>query len=526
MTSSNLFNFLHQNLNIDIFSFLPPLILFLTFLYKYLLNSNKTQNLPSSPPKLPIIGNLHQLGKLPHRTLRSLANKYGEIMLLHFGNRPTLVISSAKSAEQIMKTHDLIFANRPKLRFIHRIFYDGKEIAFNSYCAKWRHMKSICVLQLLSNKKVKSFRHVREQEIDLMINKIKNKIGKVVNLSEMFLSLSNDLLCRAALGRKYTDKYGNGADFQNLFKDMIEVMGAVSVGDYIPFLGWIDILSGMEGRVDKVSKRFDDFMEEIVEERMSRMDQNQAFDGNQMDNDYIEENDKDFVHILVQLHREDPQALTRVDIKAIILDMFSAGTETTATTLEWIMIELLRHPSVMKNLQEEVRSISKNNKKVIEDDLENMIYLNAVINETFRLHPPLPLLIFRESSDNVKIDKYDINPKTQVIINAWAIQRDPNVWKDDAEDFKPERFLTNSSSVDVKGQHFELIPFGAGRRGCPGVSYGLTNIKFALASLIYEFNWALPEDREGNTFDVAESGGFTVRPQNPPMIIPSTTLFM
>lgn len=182
------------------------------------------------------------------------------------------------------------------------------------------------------------------------------------------------------------------------------------------------------------------------------------------------------------------------------------------------MTELLRHPKKMKKLQEEVRDIVKTKTKtktrVTESELANINYLKAVIKETLRLHPPVPLSGYRESSQHVKIDKYEIRAKTQVIVNAWAIQRDPRFWED-PENFHPERFLNNS--IDFRGQHFQFIPFGAGRRGCPGVSLGIITIQLVLASLVYQFNWSLPNGE--TTLDTAERWGVSVRRRTPLILV-------
>lgn len=197
-------------------------------------------------------------------------------------------------------------------------------------------------------------------------------------------------------------------------------------------------------------------------------------------------------------------------------DMFVAGSDTTFTLLEWTMTELLRHPKVMKKLQDEVRGVTKGKSMVAEDDLEKMKYLKAVIKELLRLHPPLPLLIFREPSQDVKLNGCEIAAKTQVIINAWAIQRDQNYW-DEPDKFLPERFLT--SSVDFKGQDFQMIPFGAGRRGCPGIPFALVNIELKIANLLYSFDWKLANGPEDVTFEVPESPGITVNRRDPLMAI-------
>ena len=195
--------------------------------------------------------------------------------------------------------------------------------------------------------------------------------------------------------------------------------------------------------------------------------------------------------------------------------MFAAGTDTTHTIMEWAMTELLRHPKVMEKLQTEVRQIARGKPEVSENDIEKMKYLKAVIKETLRLHCPVPLLVPRESTQDVKVMGYDISAGTQVIVNGWAIGRDPSLWKN-PEEFQPERFL--DSDIDFRGFNFELIPFGAGRRGCPGISFGIAVNELVLAKLMHKFNFAFPEGAEEKDVDVPEATGITAHRKFPLLV--------
>ncbi|GAB2269751.1 hypothetical protein Dimus_004673 [Dionaea muscipula] len=490
---------------------LIPLLLFLFFLL--LTKPLKRKNLPPSPRTLPIIGNLHQLGKYPHRSLRSLSRQYGDLMLLHLGSKPTLVVSSARAAQEIMKTHDAIFSNRPQKTTASKLLYDGKDISVAPFGEYWRQMRSILVVKLLSNNRVRSFRHVREEETALMIEKIKRMGQEPMDLSEMFVTLMSDVVCRVALGRKYS---GGGiaaaANFKDILKELMELLGSFYVGDFIPWLAWIHRLNGLDGRVDKMVKQFDEFVEGIIEEHVEWQKKQKLENSDDPDKD--EESVKDFVDVLLEVQRDEKAGFPvgRDTIKALILDVFTAGTDTTYTVLEWAMTELLRHPQVMKRLQAEVRGIVETRDEISEGHLEEMRYLKAVMKETLRLHPPLPLLVPRESTKDIQLNGYDIAAGTRVIINAWAIHTDPVHWEE-PEKFRPERFL--DSSVDFKGQDFPLIPFGAGRRGCPGISFAVANNEFVLANLMHRFDWALTAATEGATLDMSETAGLTAHRKNP-----------
>ncbi|KAG2678719.1 hypothetical protein I3760_11G015900 [Carya illinoinensis] len=525
---SNFLQFLGQQVTTSFF--LNPFVLvilsviFILLLFKWSSTLPSTKhNSPPSPPKLPIIGNLHQLGLQPHRSLRSLAQRHGPLMLLHFGSVPTLVVSSADAAREIMKTHDLIFANRPKSSMNEKLLYNYKDVASAPYGEYWRQMKRVCVLHLLSNKRVQSFRGVREEETSLMIQKIKQSCysSGSVNLSEVFAKLTNDVVCRVSLGRKYSGWEEGGSKFKELLGDFGELLGIICVGDYIRWLAWVSRVNGLDARAEKVATRLDNFLEEVLEEHTN-------FQKKARSNGHVNtesEDQKDFVDVLLWIQKENVIGfpVERVGIKALILDVFAAGTDTVYTVLEWAMTELLRHPTAMKKVQIEVRGISTGNEReVTEDDLDKMHYLKAIIKETFRLHPPIPLLVPREATQSVKLQGYDIAAGTQVIVNAWAIGRDPKSW-DEPEEFHPERFL--STSIDVKGHDFQLIPFGAGRRSCPGIPFSLTIIELVLANLLQKFDWALPNEASGHDLDMSESIGITIHRKFPLTAVATPYIF-
>ncbi|KAL2465412.1 Cytochrome [Abeliophyllum distichum] len=361
-------------------------------------------------------------------------------MLLHFGSTPVLVVSSEDAAREC-KTHDLDLANRPKLEIVEEIYYNMKSLVSSPYGEYWRQARSIFVHQLLSKQKVQSFNVLVKEEISLLMNKIKES-SPVINLSLMFTSLSNDVICRSAFGRKYIETEA-GKKFVRVISEGQELLTNFCIGEFIPWLSWINILNGLNYRTDT--------------------------------------------------------------------DVFGAGTETTSAFLEWIMTELLRHLTIMKKLQSEVGEILRDKQDITFDDLERMHYLKAVIKETFRYQPPVPL-IPTEAGRDVKIMGYYIAAGTIVMINALAIGRDPLFW-DEPENFKPERFL--NSSIDFKGLHFQHIPFGSGRRICPGIGFATALIELVLANILHKFDWELPGGAKGEDLDTTELRGLTVRRKNP-----------
>ncbi|XP_071733355.1 cytochrome P450 736A117-like [Rutidosis leptorrhynchoides] len=484
-------------------SFLLPstfiLVIFIISVW-FLSPTTKIQKNPlPSPSRLPIIGNLHQLGANPHRSLQALSNKHGPLMLLHFGRVPVLIVSSADASREIMKTHDAIFSNRPTSSVRNKLIYNAVDIAFANYGKQWRQNKSTVVTKLVSPKKVESFRQMREEETDLLVEKIKEmscSSSPVINMNSLVLSIINGIICRTSLGKKY-----EGASSKELFANFIELMGVFSIGDYIPWLSFVDWLHGYEARAVKISKQLDKFLENVIEEHLAQKTEKS-------------EEDKDYVDLLLQIQNDgdDKFTLSRDAIKAIILDVFVGGTDTTYATMVWEFTELLKNPRVMKKLQEEVRQVAKGKTKITEDDLDKMIYLKAVVKETIRMHPSAPLLAPRVCTQDVKVMGYDIEVGTQVFINQWAISRDPSIF-DNPDEFRPERFL--DSPIDYKGHHFELAAFGSGRRMCPGIQFAMILNDLVLANLVHQFDFVLPDGQKGEDMDISETVGLAVHRRVP-----------
>ncbi|MED6193677.1 hypothetical protein PIB30_021818 [Stylosanthes scabra] len=459
----------------------------------YSSSSSSNQNSPPSPPKLAIIGHLHKLGLYPHRTLYSLAKRYGPLMLLHFGKLPVLVVSSAEGAREIMKTHDRVFASRPQSKLYDILLYGCKDMSTAPYGEYWRQIRSVSVLHLLSVKRVQSLGNLRWEETAILMEKIRHSssLSLPVNLSELFSKFTNDIICRVSLGRKYSEE----KELKELMREFTELLGTFVIGDFVPWLDWLTRMSGVYGRAYRVASQYDNFLEQVLDEHINRRKE-------------IDSNDDDFVDVLLSLQG----MIDRTAMKALLLDMFSGGTDTTSTVVEWAMTELLRHPTVMKKLQQETRNVVGDTKYITEENLAHMNYLKAVIKETMRLHPPIPLLIPRESMQDMKLEGYNIACGTRVIVNAWAIARDPAYW-DQPEEFIPERFL--NSSIDVKGNDFELIPFGAGRRGCPGIVFAMAVNELVLANLLHQFDWRLPSNEGNNYLDMSETVGITMHRKTP-----------
>ncbi|KAL5737417.1 hypothetical protein ACOSP7_030178 [Xanthoceras sorbifolium] len=497
-----------MELEFSSFSIFVVLFLFLVFNIRKRSNKNgRPINLPPGPWKLPIIGNLHQLpGSLPHHRLRDLAEKYGSLMHLQIGELSTVVVSSAEFAKEVMKTHDVNLASRPYNCASNIISYNCTDIALAPYGEYWRQLRKICTLEILSMKRVQSYRSIREEEVSNVINWIASRAGSPINLTHQIFSLSNSITSRAAFGKKCKDqekvlsvtgeasKLGSGFDMADIFPS-IEGL-----------LQWI---SGTKSKIEKLHQELDQILENIINEH--RRDKTKLEDG---------KNDKneDLVDVLLKVQEEGDVEfrLTTDNIKAVIWDIFGAGTETSSTTINWAMSELMKNPRIMKKAQNEVRQVF-NRIGQVETAINEMKFLKVIIKETLRLHPPAPLLLPRECRERCEINGFEIPVKTKVIVNAWAIGRDPKYWSEPNK-FIPERFL--DSSIDYKGNNFEYIPFGAGRRICPGISFGIANVELPLAMLLYNFDWKHPDGIKHEDMDMTEEFGVAVRRKNDLWMIP------
>ncbi|KAH7652953.1 Costunolide synthase protein, partial [Dioscorea alata] len=466
------------------------------------------RKLPPGPWRIPVIGNLHHLGELPHRSLCCLAEKHGPLMHLQLGQIPTIVVSSAEVASEIMKTHDLEFCDRPSTAVLMKITYNGSDMAFSKYGELWRQMRRLGTSEFFSMKKVQSFRSVREDEVNVLIQSIRQSCSQApVNLSEMFLCMTNNITSKEVFGKRFSDDGEcNRSEHHDLVIEVMELIAGFSIEDFFPSLGWLSVIAGFQGKLEKNFKRMDEFFEREIEEHYLSLMNDQGHD---------DQEEEDFLDVLLKSQKDSANlgfSLTRVHIKAILMDMFFGGTDTSAATLEWAMTELMRYPSIMKKVQDEVRGIIGNKGKVEESDLPQLQYLKLVICETLRFHCIAPFLLPRESRKDCKLFGYDISKNTRVIVNAWAIARDPKLWEN-PEIFLPERF--EGSTINYKGQHYEFIPFGAGRRMCPGIQLAVAAIEIALANVLYHFNWELPSAMCYEDIDMTETFGSVLRKKSP-----------
>ncbi|XP_062191557.1 indole-2-monooxygenase-like [Phragmites australis] len=476
-------------------------------------------NLPSPPGKLPVIGHLHLIGSLPHVSLADLAAKHGRdgLLLLRLGAVPTLIVSSPRAAQAVLRTHDHVFASRAYSPVTDILFYGSTDVAFSPYGEHWRQVKKIATTHLLTNRKVRSYRHAREQEVRLVVGKIREAAaaGTAMDLSNLLNAFANDIVCHAVSGKFFREEGRN-----KLFRELVEanssLMGGFNLEDYFPVLVRLDVVKRMVcAKAQNVNKMWDDLLEKLINGHASKP-------ASECDGD----DESDFIDVLLSVQQE--YKLTREHIKAQLVIMFEAGTDTSFIVMEYAMVELMQNPHLMKKLQAEVRMTmtqgkgkGKGNGMVTEDDISGMAYLKAVIKETLRFHSPAPLLAPHLSMADCDIEGYTIPSGTRVIVNSWALARDPSYWES-AEEFMPERFMEGGSAaaMDYKGNDIMYLPFGTGRRMCPGINFAISTVEVMLANLVYHFNWELPPGLMDRGIDMTESFGLTVHRTEKLLLLP------
>ncbi|CAA7035874.1 unnamed protein product [Microthlaspi erraticum] len=471
-----------------------PLALFL-LAYKFLFSS-KTQrfNLPPSPPNaLPILGH-HLLLKPPvHRLFHRLSKTHGPIFSLRFGSRRAVVISSSSlTAECFTGQTDIVLTNRPCFLTAKYVAYNYTTIGTAPYGAHWRNLRRICSLEILSSGRLTNFLHIRKDEIRRMITRLSREVAnKEIELEPLLSDLTFNNIVRMVTGKRYYGDEVHNEEEANIFKKLIadvnDIGGARHPGDYLPFMKIFG--GGFEKKVKAIGKGMDEILQRLLDD--CRRDK----DGNTM------------VNHLLSLQQEKPEYYTDVTIKGLMLGMMIAGTDTSAVTLEWAMASLLNHPEILEKAKLEIDEKIGQDRLMDEPDLADLPYLQNIVTETFRLYPAAPLLVPRSPAEDIKIGGYDVPRETMVMVNAWSMHRDPELWNE-PEEFKPERFSGKGGDEDVR----KLMTFGIGRRACPGTSLGQKIVTLALGSLIQCFDWEKPN---GDAIDMEETPGMTMRKKVP-----------
>ncbi|KAL1808042.1 hypothetical protein ACET3Z_025032 [Daucus carota] len=498
------------------------ILLISTIILRVILKTRGSSSLPPGPFRLPIIGHLHLLAPIPHQALHKLSLKYGPLFHISLGSNPCVVISSPEMAKEFLKTHEASLSDRPKTVASVHLSYGSQDFMFAPYGPYWKFVKKLFMSELLGGQTLDLLQTVRRYEIQSMINVMlkKSLAGETVNVGGQLTTLTNNVISSMVM-RKRSESEEEAGEVRTLIKEIFDIAGIFNLSDYIWFCKNLD-LQGVKKRLVDVRGRYDRMMERIIEEhRDMRM--------RKTENSDAEYAPKDFLDLLLDMHEDDSLEIKlSIDkIKAIVLDMFTAGTDTSANVIEWAIAELINHPVIMEKARSEIDSVIGKSRLVEESDIVDLPYLQAIVKETLRLHPTGPL-IPRQASEGCTIGNYYIPAETRIFVNVWALGRDPDYWEN-ALEFKPERFITTSSEnegsgkgqLDVRGQHFHLLPFGSGRRGCPGTTLALKIVQTTIAAMIQCFDWNVV----GNTpVNMEEGTAITLSRAHPLICVPVARL--
>ncbi|KAG6645637.1 hypothetical protein I3843_08G129700 [Carya illinoinensis] len=489
--------------------FIVPLLFLLGLVFRII----RRLPYPPGPRGFPILGNMGLMDHLTHRGLAKLAKQYGGIFHLRMGYLHMVAVSSPDVARQVLQVQDNIFSNRPATLAIKYLTYDRADMAFAHYGPFWRQMRKLCVMKLFSRKRAESWESVRD-EVDSTVRLVAANIGKPVNIGELVFELTRNIIYRAAFG---TLSHEGQDEFIGILQEFSKLFGAFNIADFIPWLSWVDP-QGLNARLAKARRSLDGFIDNILDDHIAKKKKNHGSTTVSEDSDMVDDMLAFYSEDEKTRESDDSFTLTRDNIKAIIMDVMFGGTETVASAIEWAMAELMRSPEDLKRVQKELADVVGLDRRIEESDFEKLTYLKCALKETLRLHPPIPLLL-HETSEDAEVAGYRIPAKSRVMINAWAIGRDGNSWED-AETFKPSRFL-RENVPDFKGSNFEFIPFGSGRRSCPGMQLGLYALDLAVAHLLHCFTWELPDGMKPSELDMNDVFGLTAPRASRLIAVPS-----
>ncbi|CAH8386853.1 unnamed protein product [Eruca vesicaria subsp. sativa] len=463
-----------------------------------------TATLPPGPPRLPFIGNIHQVGKNPHRSFADLSKTYGPVMSLKLGSLKSVIISSPEAAREVLRTHDQILSSRKSTDSIRSFGHHEVSVIWLPPSARWRMLRKLSITQLFSPQRMEATKGLRMKKVQELVSFMNERSEKedAVDISRAsfttVLNIISNILFSVDLGSYDVTSKSNR--FRDTVIAAMEAAGKPDTANYFPFLGFLD-LQGNRKNMKTCTERLFRVFRGFIDAKMTEKSLT----------NYKDVSDSDFLDALLVLMEGDETELDNNDIEHLLLDMFAAGTDTSSSTLEWAMAELLNNPKSLARAQAEIDCVIGQNGIVQESDISYLPYLQAVVKETFRLHPAAPFLVPRKAEADVKVLGFMVPKDAQVLVNVWAIGRDPAVWENPNR-FEPERFL--GKETDVKGRDYELTPFGAGRRICPGLPLAVVTVSLMLASLLYFFDWKLPNGVAFEDLDMDETFGITLHKTN------------
>ncbi|XP_043704005.1 cytochrome P450 CYP82D47-like [Telopea speciosissima] len=495
---------------------------------------------PTPSGALPIIGHLHLLGgenNLP-RKLGAMAEKYGPAIMLKLGVHRSLIVSSAELIKDCFTTNDRVLATRPHSA-AGKYFFHYAVFALSPYGSYWREIRKMSTLELLSKTRLDKLRHVRISELDISIKELysiwalkgnnSDRPPIKVDMKQWFEHLTFNVITKLIAGKRIYGNNNIGATgnheveeaerFRKAMAQALYIIGVFIASDAIPYCEWLDLgghLRTMKSTIKELDSIIGNWVDEHLRRRRRIIKTPSSTSSSSSSRDEEEdEGQLDFIDVMLSVIPEE-NLMYSYDrdtvIKATVVQLIAGGYETTYLTLTWALSLLLNNRQVLKRAQEELDVHVGRERHVEESDIKNLVYLQAIVKETLRLYPPLPLSVPHEAMEDCQMGGYDVPKGTRVLVNMWKLHRDPQVWGSDPHEFKPERFLTTHSHVDFMGQNFEFIPFGSGIRSCPGIAFAKQILHLTLARLLQGFNFETPSQEP---VDMTEGLGITMPKATP-----------
>lgn len=490
------------------------LVTFIFIILSYYLYQKLRFKLPPGPRPLPVVGNLYDIKPVRFRCFADWSQAYGPIISVWFGSTLNVVVSNAELAKEVLKENDQQLADRHRSRSAAKFSREGQDLIWADYGPHYVKVRKVCTLELFSPKRLEALRPIREDEVTAMVESIykdctlPESSGQSLLVKKYLGAVAFNNITRLAFGKRFVNSEGvmdeQGKEFREIVANGLKLGASLAMAEHIPWLRWLFPLD--EAAFAKHGARRDRLTRAIMEEHSLAREKSGGAK-------------QHFVDALLTL--KDKYDLSEDTIIGLLWDMITAGMDTTAISVEWAMAELIKNPRVQQKAQEELDRVVGYERVLTETDFSNVPYLQCVAKEALRLHPPTPLMLPHRSNANVKIGGYDIPKGSIVHVNVWAVARDPAAWKNPLE-FWPERFM--EEDVDMKGHDFRLLPFGAGRRVCPGAQLGINLVTSMLGHLLHHFNWAPPHGLSPDEIDMGENPGLVTYMRTPLQAVPTARL--
>ncbi|XP_059295871.1 cytochrome P450 98A2-like [Lycium ferocissimum] len=494
-----------------------PLVLsvsiFLIFLC-YKLYHLLTSKLPPGPWPWPLIGNLFDIKPVRFRCFAEWAQIYGPIFSFYVGSQLNVVVNNAELAKEVLKDNDQHLASRFRTKPLENVSKNGMDLIWADYGPHYVKVRKVCNLELFTPKRLEALRPIREDEVTAMVENIFRDSTKSCNVSKILMlrsylgSVAFNNVTRLTFGKRFVNSQGEveeqGEELKAIVTNGIKIAGKFNLGEFVPWLRWV--FKDDNNALEVQDRRLDKFTRIIMEEHTLARKK-------------TGETKQHFVDALLTLQKE--YDLSDDTVIGLLWDMITAGMDTIAITVEWAMAELVKNPRVQQKVQEELDRVIGSDRIVNETDISKLSYLQYVVKESLRLHPPTPLMLPHMAGNNAKVGGYNIPKGSVVHVNVWALGREPRIWKDPLQ-FWPERFM--KEDVDMKGHDYRLLPFGSGRRTCPGTNLAINLVTSMLAHLLHHFVWSLPSGVEVEDVDMMESPGTVTYMQTPLHVVPTPRL--